>query len=318
MPDHKQAPRLGWAYLIHLSYNMWNDRVVPPPSVPRLDVKPYLRFEDPIWDQVLELMAQAGVTMVVLDLGDGVQYESHPEIAVQNAWPRTRLRTELDRMRAKGIEPIPKMNFSTSHDVWLGTYARQVSTPPYYAVCRDLIAEAIDLFDGPRLFHLGMDEESAKHQAYCEYVVVRQHDLWWHDLAFLIETVESNGARPWIWADSIWHHPEAFAHRMPKQVLQSNWYYEEEFAPEIPEVKGYHDLEALGFDQVPCGGNYSFADNFEKTVAYCRDVISTPHLKGFLQTTWAPLQADYLAQHTAALEQLGRAREMWQKGTRQT
>ena len=107
--------------------------------------------------------------MVVIDLGDGVRYESHPEIAVENASPVEQLREELARLRERGLEPIPKLNFSASHDIWLGPYSRQVSTEPYYAVCRDLIAEAIEIFDHPRLFHLGMDEELAHHQRFCEF-----------------------------------------------------------------------------------------------------------------------------------------------------
>jgi hypothetical protein len=57
--------------------------------------------------------AAAGINMVVIDLGDGVEYESHPEIAVKNAWKPEKLRNELVRMRKLGIEPIPKLNFAT-------------------------------------------------------------------------------------------------------------------------------------------------------------------------------------------------------------
>ena len=32
------------------------------------------------------------MNMVVIDLGDGVKYESHPEIAVKGAWSTTELR----------------------------------------------------------------------------------------------------------------------------------------------------------------------------------------------------------------------------------
>jgi len=95
---------------------------------------------------------------LVLDLGDGVRWDSHPEIAVENAWTPAKLREELDRARELGIEPLPKLNFSTAHDAWLGPYSRMVSTPQYYEVCRDLIDEASELFGRPRLFHLGMDE----------------------------------------------------------------------------------------------------------------------------------------------------------------
>ena len=81
-------------------------------------------------------MARAGMNMLVIDLGDGIRYESHPEIAVQGAWPPARLREELARLRALGLEPIPKLNFSTAHDAWLHDYSRMVSTPAYYKVSR--------------------------------------------------------------------------------------------------------------------------------------------------------------------------------------
>ena len=62
-----------------------------------------------------------------------------------------------------GLEPIPKLNFSTAHDAWMGLYSLRVSAKPYYEVCRDLIKDAVNIFDGPRFFHLGMDGETAEH-----------------------------------------------------------------------------------------------------------------------------------------------------------
>ena len=128
-------------------------------------------------------------------------------------------------MRKLGLEPIPKMNFSATHDTWLGTYHRQVSTPAYYKVCEDLVDEVIRLFDKPRFFHLGYDEETAECQQSFAYTVVRQYDLWWHDFEFFVKQVERRGVRPWIWSDYGWKHGDEFLKRMPKSVLQSNWYY---------------------------------------------------------------------------------------------
>lgn len=140
-------------------------------------------------------MQARGVNMVVLDLGDAVRYDSHPEIAVDNAWSPEKLRAELKKMRALGIEPIPKLNFSTAHDFWMGEYARMVSTSKYYEVCRDLIREVSALFDTPRFFHIGMDEETCAHQGHYEYTSVRNGDLWWRDLFFYIDEVEKSGSR---------------------------------------------------------------------------------------------------------------------------
>jgi len=299
-----------WSYLIHLSYNMWADRDVPGREE-YLSAKPYLRFDDHLWNDLLKEMKKAGINMIVIDLGDGVKYESHPEIAVKNAWTPERLKEELAKLREMGIEPIPKLNFSTCHDIWLGPYSRCVSTETYYEVCQDLISEVIDLFEKPRFFHLGMDEETAQHQRHYEYVVIRQYDLWWHDLLFLVREVEKGGVRPWIWSDYVWRHPETFFEKMPKTVLQSNWYYGSEFKEEITYVKAYLDLEEHGYDQIPTGSNWSVQENFEKTVAYCKKHISPDRLLGFLQTVWKPTLKDYRESHIQAIEAVSRARRRW-------
>jgi hypothetical protein len=174
-------------------------------------------------------------------------------------------------------------------------------------VCRDLIEEVIDLFDAPRYFHLGMDEETAGHQSRFEYVVIRQFDLWWHDFLFFVEQVERKDVRAWIWADYIWNNRELFLQRMPKSVLQSNWYYGNVFDESVNYVKAYHDLEEHGYDQVPTGSNWSYPENFGMTVEYCEKVIAPERLKGFCQTPWKPTLEVERQRHMEAVEQVGRA-----------
>lgn len=318
--------KMIWANLLHLSYNMWRDHVpleykgepdtcttceeVGKWAVP---YRSFLTFDDSVWDALLNEMATIGMNMVVIDLGDGIRYESHPEIAVKNAWTPERLRKELAKMRKLGLEPIPKLNFSTTHDIWMGEYSRMVSTSKYYAVCRDLIREVVGLFDTPRFFHLGMDEETAKFQARQDYVVLRQNDLWWGDLYFYISEVEKMGVRPWIWSDYAWSHPELFFRKMPKSVLQSNWYYWADFGQGKPkgslktDVKLYHDLESHGYDQIPTGSNYSDDQNMELTVDYCKKVVDPSRLYGFMTAPWRPTLAQCLDRHKEAIAQIGRA-----------
>lgn len=277
-----------WAVLLHLSHNMWEDYIAPE-RVSR-GYRPFLQLSESLWSEAREKMAKEKMNMVVIDLGDAIKYKSHPEIAITNAWTTSRLRNELAKFREMGLEPIPKLNFSTGHDTWLGKYARMVSTEIYYSVCKDLIAEVIDLFDKPRFFHLGMDEEDAEHQRFYKYIVVRQFDLWWEDFYFLTGEVEKNGSRPWIWSDYIWKYPELFLEKMPKSVLQSNWYYRKDFDDEkLPQLKAYLDLEAHGFDQIPTGTSF-YKDNQENmlnNVQYCVQHIADSRLLGFLQTPWA-------------------------------
>jgi hypothetical protein len=308
-----------WGCLLHLSYNFWVEYSSPSPF---RGYRPYLQLSESLWNDATERMAKEGLNLVIIDLGDGIRYESHPEIAVNNAWSTTRLRNELDRLRKMGLEPIPKLNFSAGHDVWLGKYARMVSTDIYYQVCSDLIEEVADLFGKPRFFHLGMDEENAEDQRYLDYVVIRQNDLWWHDLFYLIAQVEKNGCRSWIWSDVLWHKHEAFFKKMPKSVLQSNWYYDESFDEKLTPVKAYLDLESYGYDQVPTGGFYKKDGSGEKsilnTVKFCDARIAAPRLYGFLQTFWAPTTEENRESILKAIALTGEAKRWFDQQHKKT
>lgn len=297
-----RAQEMIWACLIHLGYNMWGEENALEHPRDYYTARPYLRCETSLWKDLTERLADAGFNMVVIDLGDGLRYKTHPEIAVRKAWATKRLSRELARLRKLGLEPIPKLNFSTAHDEWLGPYSRCVSTKLYYQVCRDLIREVTGLFDNPRFFHLGMDEENAHHQRRYQYAVIRQYDQWWHDLFFLVEEVKKRGTRPWVWSDYVWRHPDEFYERMPPSILQSNWYYNNSFSRKLNRVRAYLDLDAHGYDQVPTCSNWNFRENFQKTVAYCTRNIAPKRLLGFMQTIWRPLIEDCYPQHVEAIE----------------
>ena len=283
------------AYMIQLGTRMWTDKPAK------------LEFEYAEWVKVTEKAAASGFNALLIDLGEGVKYASHPEIAVPGSWSPVRLREELKRIRGLGLEPVPKLNFSTTHDLWLGEYERMVSTKKYYEVCTDLINEVCDIFDGPRLFHLGFDEEGVRHQEVKGYdmMVIRSNELWWHDFLMMVGAVESRGARAWIWSDKYWTDPEDFLKRMPKSVLQSVWYYDasfdiaelkthekEELAKEPrrlvnwKRVQSFIDLDKAGFEQVPCGSNWGCDENFGNLVRFCRQNLSPSLTKGFLMAPW--------------------------------
>lgn len=303
----KPGNDLVWGYLIHLGFNFWFDRLVP--QWRDWSVSDHLICETDFWVEAVNRMAQKGINMAVIDLGEGIQYRSHPELAVKGSWSRAQLREELDRMRSLGIEPVPKLNFSATHDTWLGTYHRQVSTKAYYDVCSDLIAEVSELFNSPRFFHLGLDEEKAENQRDHEYAVLRKYELWWHDFNFLVNEVQKAGGRPWMWSDYLWDNEVDFFSHVPTTVLQSNWYYGEDFSTEVPRAKAYNSLDIHGYDQIPTCSNYSTPANFGKTVEYCQKHLSPDKLKGFLQTTWFPTKSSARGRHFAAINQVGHARD---------
>ena len=286
-----------WAALLHFGINMWCDQPVKaykdysPEDLAMLSAADHLRFDEDVWQRVTGRMAEVGMNMIVIDVGEGLQLKSHPELAVKGSWTIDRFRAELGRLRKMGLEPIPKLNFSSAHDIWLKDYSRMLSTPEYYRVCEDVIADVGEIFDRPRFFHLGYDEENWKCQRFCAYAVVRQGDQWWNDFLKISGFAEKHGMRPWIWSDYAWDHEEEFMRRMPRSVLQSNWYYGTHFeasknAHRVIRCKTFGRLSDAGFDEIPCGSNYESDDNFGALVAYCGKTVAPERLKGFLMAPW--------------------------------
>ena len=186
-----------WAYLIHLSTNMWGD----PGS--HFKLKPYypeFHTDEAVWRKVIDFLPEQGFNMLLIDVGDAVQYATHPEIAVRGAWSREKLKSELDYIRSKGLTPIPKLNFSACHDAWLGEYGYMICTKKYYQVCADLIGEIAELFDNPAYLHLGLDEEGLECQKDYSVCHIRIGEQWWHDAFFLFDECAKHGMRPWVWA----------------------------------------------------------------------------------------------------------------------
>ena len=112
---------LKWIYLAHLGYNMWLE-----PEVDRFGIhgqqgwsehiaaSGHLRFEEDYWQELTVQLKDAGCNTILLDLGEGLCYESHPELAVEGSWSKEKLSRELSRLRSQGFEVLPKLNFSAA------------------------------------------------------------------------------------------------------------------------------------------------------------------------------------------------------------
>lgn len=289
-------PPLSWALLMHFGRNMWGEDTYAD----------HVRCDMEMWNRITDRMATVGANMLVIDLGEALAYPSHPELAVTGSWEPERLREELRRLRAMGIVPIPKLNFSACHDLWLKKYARMVATDEYYKVVSDVIADTCAIFDKPRYFHLGWDEEKYKTMRTRQYVVIRQNELWWHDMNFTVAEAEKHGSRGWIWSDKEWLFKDEFMAKCSRKILQSHWYYSSGFGPawsvrddkkmrEAPWAEPYtlpvfKELDEAGFDQMPCGSNIYDDKNFPNVVKHCREVVSPKHLKGFLIAPWGAVE----------------------------
>ena len=278
-----------WAYFIHLSDNMWMDTWIDKSIAPFYEE---LSVDENVWRKVLEFLPSQGFNTVLIDVGDAMQYERHPEISVKGAWSKDKLRKELNYIRSLGMTPIPKLNFSACHDAWLKEYSRMLSTPIYYQVCKDLIEEVVEVFDNPEYFHLGMDEEISDYQRAMKFSCVRNGELWWHDVYYLFDVCEKLGTRPWVWSDYCWRNRELFLEKMPKSALLSNYWYNR--MKKNPDgtykevaVETYRILEQNGYDQVPtCSsieGDYFSA---ERTMELGKEIIAPERLVGYMTAPW--------------------------------
>ena len=301
-----------WSFFMYLSNHMWDDEHTPPRGwyeKPRYEECNNVNIET--WDETMRFLAERQYNMVLIDVGDGIKYESRPEISAPDAWDKDFLKKKLDEMRALGLEPIPKLNFSCKHHTWLKKYRYMVSTPEYYAACADVIREVCEAFT-PKHFHLGMDEETWGIQKDYYYAVIRQHDVWWRDFYHLVACCEKANARPWIWSDYCWAHPEEFYKKMPKSVVQCNWYYSMALDPAAItdekrklRLEAFEELDRQGFDQVPTGSNWSNPANMQALTEYCTNHISDEHLMGFMQTPWCLFTEDKKDHLDQSVEKLG-------------
>ena len=279
-----------WSFTIQLGFNMWRDENSTPENDGPFQCQSTGHYqtkmltEKETWRRVVDQLPAFGVNTLVVDLGEGVQYKSHPELAVEGAWTVEELKEELARARALGLEVIPKMNFSSYHDAWLTPYCAQKGTAVYDKVVADLIDEACEIFDSPRFVHLGMDEE--------EFPNSPRRTNWWHndyertnttprdeeayfsDLAKMVAQVEKNGARAWIVGDYYCTHPEAFLKRCPKSCVLSMSFWDRIILkpdgsyPDRPIYDEIRALHAAGFDQIPEASDWTCHQNIPQFVYF--------------------------------------------------
>nr|MBQ4319413.1 family 20 glycosylhydrolase [Clostridia bacterium] len=298
-----------WTCMLQLGMHMWNQHAC----------NDELECDKSMWNEITEKLAESGCNALLIDIGEGMIYDSHPELAIKGSWTKDEMRAEIERLRGMGFELIPKLNFSTAHDMWLGEYAKMLCTDTYYKVVADLIAEVCDLFK-PKYFHIGMDEENFEIEKNYPLIRIRNSELWWHDLYFYVDCVEKGGARPMMWSDYARHHLDEFAEKCPKSMVQNVWYYYTVF-DNMEEEKyrirllPYMKCEECGFDQIPTGTNVwdTTRENLRLLTEYCVERISDKHLFGIMQTPWVATQEKNRDKLYESAETLKEAREAWEK-----
>ena len=308
-----------WAYLIHLGLNNWIEKDETPGAYDGAGtVKSYfarggeecsfrcasdkVRCNKKYFRELVDKANKSGVTTIVIDLAEGVKYDTHPELAAEGAWTPAELAEEIAYIKKLGMDAVPSMDFSAAHDEWLGEYSRMISTPAYYRAVAELIKEVCTIFGSPKLFYIGMGDENSSAQSHYGLSIVRYGDLWWHDFNYIVAQVEANGAIAWCNADRIITDADYLA-RMSKEVIQGSYYrFMNDDAEELkakmekePRYKERYDalsafgkLDAAGFRQLAIGTNYYYDDQLRHVVTATKKYASDENILGYMMTTFSP------------------------------
>ncbi len=290
-----------WACLLHFGTNMWYKKGMEVPWLGELDDEQpiwhdYLNFDYETWRKVTDFLPSCGINTLLIDMGEAVRLDSHPELAVEGSWSKADFRRELDRLRSIGLTPIPKYNFSAGHNAWLGEYAYMIGTEKHNQVCRDVIEEAIELFDNPPFFHLGLEEEDPKNQGGQPVAIIRAPNRKTADSLFLFDICRKHGVRPWIWLDykgiEEFGGEEAFRANIPKDVLISNFVYRmiwdhPDAFDRGEDMKCYRRLDEWGYEQIPTVSTYESQLNPKLTMKVFKKYLPSDRVSGFMTASWA-------------------------------
>ena len=280
-----------WVYMLQLGSNMWRKKGAHNPVYAESIYHDTMYTEKEVWDKLTEALPGFGFNTVLVDVGEAIQLDSHPELTIPGAWSKSQAKEEISRLRELGLTPIPKLNFSAGHNAWLQDYAYMIGTDTYYKVTEEILEEMIEIFDTPEFFHLGLDEETTSQAEYNPITVLRSSFKFVEDAQKLFRVCDKKNVRPWIWLDKaalkVFGGDEGFSQNIPKNALVSNWYYYD-FNVERHQdwVEIYKKLGEWGYDQIPCCSTWNNSRNCWQTLEYCKEHVNPESIKGYMSAPW--------------------------------
>ncbi|MGQ9729766.1 MAG: glycoside hydrolase family 20 zincin-like fold domain-containing protein [Candidatus Zipacnadales bacterium] len=197
-------------------------------------------------DFVYRTFARQKLNKLVFIVGEGMEFESHPELRAPHAWSKAEIKAFLDFARDNYIEVIPLVTV-LGHANWFTVRHRElvepgndhniacVRLPETNALISEVFEEVIDLFE-PTTFHIGMDEcwwttlnlPEAERCPRCKTDwpdIVAEQAIRYHDL------LAQHGIRAMMWGDMLLpehnggppYHTARALERIPKDMLIANW-----------------------------------------------------------------------------------------------
>jgi hypothetical protein len=227
--------------------------------------------------EIIDTMSEVGLNLLVIDCADGVRYKSHPELARKYTVPMSHLEKLVNRAQEKGIEVVPKLNFSQSryhrHNDWFRPHNDLFDNDNYWKIAFEIIDEIIQVCHPQRYFHIGMDEDHDRaHSQYIEAILKLQSGIKERGLRTIIWNDSSYGERALVHAEK----SLAAEEKIPKDIVQVLWDYSN------VQPKIIRRLVKEGFQVWGAPG-----PNAEKVLKW-REAILDYGGKGLLLTMWIP------------------------------
>ena len=276
--------------------------------------RPFVRFDEDLALEIARQLARMKTNTVMLVTGDTVNWISHPEIALEDAWSIERFADFVQKLEALHLEVMPGFNFSPTHSIWLGKYHARLNTPEYSQVVKDLIAELASLCPNSSRFHLGMDEEDYGHFAsrgmWPSYLRPTHEQLG--HLDWMSDVVADHGMRANAYCDVLMHPKSNAWHwrlldnyaglvdRIRRKVDIIDWmtYASSEWAQVTKTPPSTVDLLEHGFSVIAASYVLSQSDGAANSVArrVQSQLSAQQKLVGLIETVWQPMMRGWSAE----------------------
>ena len=228
-----------------------------------------VRFEDAV--RILELADELGFNTIVLQIANGVNFDSTPGLARPGAWRREQLKEFADKARLRGLDVVPEFKFLTHQEKFLQTAHPEllynaVSYDPRKEAVYDIVFAMLDeviALIGPKAVSIGHDEvvgwnphHARKHLGPGEAMLPA--DLFLYDVKVLHEFLGKRNIETWMWGDMLLSPEEfpgfastyfhgnrngygkALRQEIPREIVICDWQYTSNQA-EFPSMKVFQD-----------------------------------------------------------------------------
>lgn len=197
-------------------------------------------------DYVFRTMARQKLNKLVFIIGEGMAFDSHPELRAPQAWSKDELKALIDFAEDSYIEVIPLVTV-LGHANWFTIRHPELKEPghdPNIACVRlpetnqliaDVFDEVIDLFR-PKTFHIGMDEcwwrtLSLPDEERCPRCTGHWADIVAEQATFFRDYLAERGIRAMMWGDMLLpehnggapYHTAQALDRIPEDMIIANW-----------------------------------------------------------------------------------------------